>query len=66
MSGDDLRIEAGNSGISPEDLRSWGLAGEVAWTMVSYEQTSCRDKAAKLELLKCFADDIIKKVKEGS
>jgi len=54
-----MRIESGKSGISPDDLRSWGLVGHVAWTMVCYADTDCQTKEARLELLKMFAEDIV-------
>lgn len=58
-----MRVEAGESHISPDDLRAWGLEGKVAWSILTYAETSCRDKEARLELLRAVAQDIIEEVR---
>jgi len=61
-----FRIEAGGTGIGPHDLRPWGeLRGHVAWTVLSFAETECRDRAARLRLLESFTDDIIRIVSES-
>lgn len=59
-----MRIEAGESHISPDDLRTWGLAGKVAWSILTYSETYCLNKEARLKLLKAVADDIIEEVQD--
>lgn len=55
-----FRIEAGSSRISPEDLKPWGeLRGWLAWTILSFATTDCRDKEARLRLLEAYTDDVI-------
>ncbi|KKL04023.1 hypothetical protein LCGC14_2620260 [marine sediment metagenome] len=58
--GPKVRIEAGGTGISPDDLRGWGdLRGCIAWSILCFATTDCRDKEAQLELLEHTTDEII-------
>jgi hypothetical protein len=62
-----FRTEAGGTGIGPHDLRPWGeMRGHVAWTVLDFAETTCRDRAARLRLLETFTDDIIRIVKEAN
>ena len=57
-----MRIEVGSSGVSIGELKSKGLLGKVMYDIVCFDQTSCRDNDAYLELLEHTAKEIIEKV----
>ena len=60
-----IRIEVTGTGMSRDDLREWGeLRGYIAWSILCFAITDCRDKEAQLELLKDTTDEIIELLRE--
>ena len=54
----------GDFSISPGELRSKGLVGEIMWDIIWCDSDNCKSKEAFLELVEETANEIIVKVEK--